>query len=827
MIIPSKFDGYGEGGRLTSTRRVYDSGGSSQPTTQTQVSELPDWAKPYAQETLAKGKAITATPYQAYTGERIAGFSPLQQQAQTAAAQMGPSRFTQFGGRAAGAATLGALNTGYDPFQMGEFTSGRAAQYMNPFVEMAMEPQLREAQRSSAMQRVADQAQATRAGAFGGSRQAIVEAERQRNLGTQLGDIRARGYMSAFDQAQQQFAREQQLREQSRQYGAGLGLQSLQTALQGAGQLGALGGQEFGQTMDVNKLQQQVGAQQQALQQQGLTQAYQDFLNQQNYPYKQLGFMSDLIRGLPLGQQSTAQVYQPPGSMAGQLAGIGMGAYGLSRAFGGFAEGGEVDGYAEGGITGDRNVEGILDDLSDLQLQQAKVAALDRGDKNRVEMIDAELAQRAAQRASLNVGLGNAFDSLPYESRERVVSAASGGMVAFADGGDVDPLSLIGGNLGSAEMAMDEVRRQSILSRRKAEEDQQRLEFLKTAAPEVAARMERERAASAAPAAEKPAAPAPVAAAPARVAGAPRESGSSKKEASNAVNTIIQAAKVQIPEDKTKELMNTLNDELRARSKPERDEFRAELAAAKDRAKEIEARGIGQALAKFGFGMAAAAAKPGRRQGLAGVIESAATASPLISESLAETEKLKTAAQDNYMKMRMENARYESAVDQGNMQLAATLANNISQRQLAQATLQEQIAQHERMYALDKERLGIQRSQAGRPGSALEMAYNILRKDPSLEGKSDSDLLGLAARQVGSASTYRTDASTLVQAEKMKKDLLDKKRLFSGSDSKFAKEQVALIDQQIRQIDATLGGGGVGSGASKAGWSIEPVTGSR
>jgi hypothetical protein len=812
-----------EGGRI-----IYGGGGSSAPSTstQTQISELPDWAKPYAQETLEKGKALSNAPYQAYSGDRIAGFSPLQQQAQTAAAQMGPSRFTQAGGRAAGAATLGALGTDFTPFRMGEFTSNRAAQYMNPFIEGAMEPQLREAQRSSEMQRAADQAQATRAGAFGGSRQAIVEAERQRNLGTQLGDIRARGYQTAFDQAQQNFAREQQLREQSRQYGAGLGIQSLQTALQGAGQLGAIGGQEFGQGLEANKLQQQVGAQQQALQQQGLTQGYQDFLNQQNYPYKQLGFMSDLIRGLPLGQQSTAQVYQPPGSLAGQVAGIGMGAYGLSRAFGGFAEGGEVDGYAEGGVTGDRNVEGILDDLNDLQLQQAKVAALDRGDKNRVDMIDAELAQRAAQRASLNVGLGNAFDSLPYESRERVVSAASGGMVAFADGGDVDPFAQFSGMdpaAYAASVSTDEVRRQSILNRRKAEEDQQRLEFLRTAAPEVAARMEKERKAPAAPATAPAAVPYDRATATRRedFRAPPRESGFSKREASNAVNTIVQAAKVQVPEDRTEELTNTLYSQMMARTKADRDSFRAELETVKGRAKEIEARGIGEALAKFGFGMAAAAAKPGRRQGVAGVIEAGATASPLLAESLAETQKLKAAAQDNYMKMRVENARYESAVDQGNMQLAASLANNIGQRKLQQATLQEQIAQHERMYGLEKEKVGIQRSQVGRAGSGLELAYNILRKDPSLEGKSDSEVLGLAAKQVASASTYRTDASTLVQAEKMKKELLDKKRLFSGSDSKFAKEQVALIDQQIRQIDATLGGG-VGSGQQYPGFRLVP-----
>ena len=79
-------------------------------------------------------------------------------------------------------------------------------------------------------------------------------------------------------------------------------------ANQAAGQLGQLGQNQYQQQMGINTLQNQYGGQQQALQQQGLSQSYQDFLNQQNYPYKQLGFMSDLIRGLPLGQQSTASI---------------------------------------------------------------------------------------------------------------------------------------------------------------------------------------------------------------------------------------------------------------------------------------------------------------------------------------------------------------------------------------------------------------------------------------------------------------------------------------------------------------------------------------
>jgi hypothetical protein len=241
--------------------------------------------------------------------------------------------------------------------------------------------------------------------------------------------------MSAFDQAQQQCAREQQLREQSRQYGACLGMQGLQTALQGAGQLGALGGQEFGQQRETIGLQSQLGAQQQALRQQGLTQAYQDFLNEQNYPYKQLGFMSDMIRGLPLGQQSTKQIYEPPGSMLGQLGGIGTGLLGMSAAaktFGGFAEGGQVDEYADGGVTSNYSVDDIIGRLSDVQLQQSRLAALNTGDNQQLMMIDNELAERA----SLRSGLGGAFNTLPEDTQEAVTEMAGGGIVAFANGGD-------------------------------------------------------------------------------------------------------------------------------------------------------------------------------------------------------------------------------------------------------------------------------------------------------------------------------------------------------------------------------------------------------
>ena len=138
---------------------------------------------------------------------------------------------------------------------------------------------------------------------------------------------------------QQQLMQAQQLAEQSRQYGAGLGLQGLQTALTGAGQLGNLGQNQYNQQMGINQLQSAYGGQQQQQVQNMLNNQYQDFQNYQNYPYKQLGFMSDMLRGLPLTQQSST-IYQQAPSMVSQVAGLGTAALGASKLM---ARGGAVN----------------------------------------------------------------------------------------------------------------------------------------------------------------------------------------------------------------------------------------------------------------------------------------------------------------------------------------------------------------------------------------------------------------------------------------------------------------------------------------------------
>jgi hypothetical protein len=142
------------------------------------------------------------------------------------------------------------------------------------------------------------------------------------------------------------------LNAQQGQFGAGLGIQGLQTALTGANTLGNLGNQQYTQNMGATTLQNQFGAQQQQQVQGVLNNQYQDFLNAQNYPYKQLGFMSDMLRGLPL-TQTASTLYQPAPSTGAQVLGAAT-SLGGAYLMGGRKEGGMVSSYADGGSVNSR-----------------------------------------------------------------------------------------------------------------------------------------------------------------------------------------------------------------------------------------------------------------------------------------------------------------------------------------------------------------------------------------------------------------------------------------------------------------------------------------
>jgi len=342
-----------EGGKI----KLYsEGGGGSQPTSQniTQTS-IPEYARPYVEKYLGKAEAIADLGYQPYGGQRIAGFDPFQLQAQQNVANMSSAPQLGTATQMAGLAGLRAGDVRYDPaklqqFQMqqpGDVSTGKfidpnvMSSYMSPYQQAVTDIEKREAMRQSNIMGQQNQARAVQQGAFGGARSAIVEAERQRNLGQQLGDIQSRGSQSAFQQAAQQFQTDQQralqaalanqqmgfgtgqanlqaklgvqqLGEQSRQFGANLGMQGIQQQLAAAGMLGNLGQMQFGQQKDIINALNAAGAQRQALEQGRLDTDYQDFMRQQQYPYQQVGFMFDALRGLPLSQYSQMNYMKDP-----------------------------------------------------------------------------------------------------------------------------------------------------------------------------------------------------------------------------------------------------------------------------------------------------------------------------------------------------------------------------------------------------------------------------------------------------------------------------------------------------------------------------------
>jgi len=717
-------------------------GGESQPTTQTQTTDLPDWAKPYAKDAMAKGAALTdvnQNPYQTYGGERIAGFTPMQQQAQQGAANMQPAEQLGLGSGLAGIAGLGALGTNYQGgnFSGGRFGNRQASQYMSPYIEQSMQPQLREAERASQVLGTQQNAQAVGAGAFGGSRNAIMNAERERNLGMLQGDIRAKGYQSAYEQAANQFNQDasrgmqaQQLGEQSRQYGAGLGMQGLQTALQSAGQLGQLGQVQYGQQMGINQLQNQYGGQQQQQAQRPLDMAYQDFLNQQNYPYKQLGFMSDLIRGLPLGQKSTSTLYEGSGDTLGQLAGLGMGAYGMSKMM--MAEGGLA--YAGGGVTDPQNVETILGKLSDQQLQQAKEAALNRRDLNEAQMIDAEIAQRTATRGinpQMPQGIAPALPEQFADDMEQ--NMATGGIVAFADRGEVKETPektsrFSQSGLGELLNAISPPNaRQDAEERLKKYNDlisaqQAQPGFFESVSPEELkqsqTRVQEAAKQFTAPKAVQKKADDVVKPSTTSKAGAGRGSYqdyfpaqdikgapsapkptrsledvmAGPKPSKAAVKSAVEqfAEKQGLGAEAKDDVMANalkIREEFSKQNKPILDKLNAAIEAQKPDEQALKDRGFNQALTQFGFGLAERASKPGAR-----FLSSASGAAPIIGNVLEKTNSLMDAKKENYGKMQMDQARYEVSLAKGDMQTAATLAGQIRQGQQQDKALQFQIA---------------------------------------------------------------------------------------------------------------------------------------
>ena len=227
-----------------------------QPSSTTE--SLAGWAAPYVTGMLGKGQALANTPYQAYTGPLTAGQSDLQTKA-----------FQGLAGLTVPTAQMG----GFTPTS---FTSGTTAQkYMSPYIQTALEPQMAEAQRQAEIQRVQNASRLGKAGAYGGSRQAIMESEGQRNLLRNLADMYGTGMQQAYTQGMGQFNTEQDRARQAQEYNNQFGITALNA-------------------------QQAAGATQRGIEGEGIAADYAQFKEERDFPYKQVQYQQSLLQGLPI-----------------------------------------------------------------------------------------------------------------------------------------------------------------------------------------------------------------------------------------------------------------------------------------------------------------------------------------------------------------------------------------------------------------------------------------------------------------------------------------------------------------------------------------------
>ena len=281
------------------------------PTGSTNTQGLADWASPYITNYLGQAQALSQLPYETYKGPLTAAPSTLQSTAFTGLGSLTVPESIGTAATTAGTIGTAAQGLNYKPTTQ-SFDATQAQNYMNPYLQASLNPQLDEARRQSQITQQQNAAKMTQAGGFGGSRQAILDAETQRSLANTQANITGQGYSSAFNNAQQQFNADQQRKMQEAQYGAGFGLQGLQTGLQAVQAQGNLGNVE--NQANLSNLQQQLagGAQQRGITAEGTAADLAEFEKQRQYPYQQVQFQRDMISGLPTGA-----VTNTPGQMSG------------------------------------------------------------------------------------------------------------------------------------------------------------------------------------------------------------------------------------------------------------------------------------------------------------------------------------------------------------------------------------------------------------------------------------------------------------------------------------------------------------------------------
>jgi hypothetical protein len=310
-INPDEFMGgglaaskYAKGGKV----KHFQTGG---PTTSSLVnagftgteSNLSNWAGPYVTNMLGQGQALANMPYQAYTGDLTAGTTPLLSSAFTNATNLSTPASIGNAATTAGSIATKAKDLAYSP-TTSSFDSTQLTNYMNPYLDKILTPQLEAARRQSQITQQQNAGKMTAAGAYGGGRQAIMDTETQRNLGDVQAAITGKGYDTAFTNAQAQFNADQARKAQEAQFGANYGLQGLNTGLQAATTQGGLGVQQ--NQVGLANLAQQLaaGTAQRGIESEGIAADRAQFEEARANPYKMLQFQQSLLQGMPLASQA-------------------------------------------------------------------------------------------------------------------------------------------------------------------------------------------------------------------------------------------------------------------------------------------------------------------------------------------------------------------------------------------------------------------------------------------------------------------------------------------------------------------------------------------
>lgn len=293
----------------------------------TTVQKVPEYIEQGGKEVLRRSQALADKPFEAYTGQRVADFSGDQQSAFqqlrdliAGAPQVGGEAIQ--GARDFASAPAQHLTTERIVDEDGRL--GAISDYMNPFVDQALQPALRAIQEQADAQRKRIGAGATSAGAFGDARHGIMEAMLGRDTSTAMGDTASRFYLDAFRDAlglrQGDLGRMTELDKTNALFAE----QGLDRLFQGSGAVLNRAGQDQQQGLQLIQSLLASGGLQQGADQAELDAAYQEFLRNYGHDFDVVAAMASALSGVPYTRTQTTT--QPDNSLFGLL-GSGLGSF--------------------------------------------------------------------------------------------------------------------------------------------------------------------------------------------------------------------------------------------------------------------------------------------------------------------------------------------------------------------------------------------------------------------------------------------------------------------------------------------------------------------